>query len=383
MRRVIAGLVVIITLTTTGCRAVTPILSTGSRQLDSSISYSQECIYENILVGLEPAGSDSYFVSGNTNQNIVVYDLSTRKKIRSIDPPPGLIIYNPVIYGSRIVFAATDRKEAEWRELSSAILPFPNVDIYMYDLGSNQMSQLTSEEHGQTSPRIYGDTVVWLDSRNQTDPQDAMDIYALDLKTNKETRITANPTASEMAFSGNTIVWADDRSMDKAAPFLGINDPKLNYDIFAYNLESNKESRITASKQCDRCPAIDGSRITCLRQITEYKADIYTYDLKSRKETLISHDGCAESNPSIQNNRIVWTEPYFTVDELSGRLMVASTVIDCFDMKTRNRTQLTPSETDNTTIPKIWDTPVVYNKAMIYRIGNWADYPVFIMELSK
>ena len=97
MRRFVAGLVVIITLTSTGCRAVTPIVSTGSRQLDSSISYSQECIYENTLVGLEPSGSDSYFVSGNTNQNIVVYDLSTRNKIHSIDPPLGLIIYNSAI----------------------------------------------------------------------------------------------------------------------------------------------------------------------------------------------------------------------------------------------------------------------------------------------
>jgi len=377
MRRFVAGLVVIITLTMTGCRAVTPIVSAGSRQLDISISYSQECIYENILVGVEPAGSDSFFISNDTSQHIVVYDLSTRKKIRSIDPPPGLIIYSPAIYGSRIVFAAADRKEAEWRELSSAILPFPNADIYMYDLETNQMSQLTTEQHGQTSPRIYGDTVVWLDSRNQTESHDSMDIYALDLKTNKETRITANPTAAELAFSGNTIVWADDRYMDKTAPFLGINDPNLNYDIFTYDLESNKESRITASKKCDRCPAIDGSRITWLRQVTEYKADIYTYDLNSMEETLISHDGCAESNPSIQNNRIVWIEQYLEKDARSYQSVICGSAIVYYDLQTKNQTLLTPLERGEQR-----NSPVISGARIVYLRSYGGNY-ICVMELSK
>ena len=367
----------IITLTTTGCRDVTPILSAGSWQLNTDISYSQEAIWENTLVVVEPYG-ENYFLAGNDeHQHIVVYNLNTREKIRSIDPPLGQVIDAPAIYGNKIVFAAMDKGDYFKGMLSSAILPFPNYDIYLYDLETSQMLQLTNEEHGQTSPRIYGDAVVWLDARNQKDPQMSMDIYALDLKTNKETRITANPTASEMAFSGNTIVWADDRYMDKAAPFLGINDPKLNYDIFACDLDAKKEIRITKSKYNDRCPAADGPQITWLRQVTEYKADIYTYDLKSRKETLISHDGCAESNPSIQNNRIVWIEQYLEKDAQSYQSVICGTAIVYYDLKTKTQTLLTPLEAGTSC-----NNPVISQNHLIY----WSTLmgkSVLEMELFK
>jgi len=377
MRRFVAGLVVIITLTTTGCRDVTPILSAGSWQLNTDISYSQEAIWENTFVAVEPYGENYFLAENDEHQHIVVYNLNTRETIRSIDPPPGQVIDAPAIYGNKIVFAAMDKGDYFKGMLSSAILPFPNYDIYLYDLETRQMAQLTNEEHGQTSPRIYGDTVVWLDARNQKDSQMSMDIYALDLKTNKETRITANPTASEMAFSGNTIVWADDRYMDRAAPFLGINDPKLNYDIFAYDLNAKKEIRITKSKYNDRCPAIDGPQITWLRQVTEYKADIYTYDLKSRKETLISHDGCAESTPTIQNNRIVWIDEYLEKDLQTNSPVICGPAIVYYDLKSKTQALLTPLEAGTSC-----NNPVISQNHLIY----WSSLmgkSVFEMELFK
>jgi beta propeller repeat protein len=239
------------------------------------------------------------------------------------------------------------------------------------------MRQLTTEEHSQISPRIYGNAVVWLDSRNRTESHNSMDIYALDLKTNEETRITATPTASEMAFNGNTIVWTDDRYMDKAASFLGINDPKLNYDIFAYDLESKKEYRITTSKNCDRCPAIDGTLITWLRQVTEYKADIYTYNPESRKETLISHDGCAESNPSIQNNRVVWIEQYLEKDAQSYQLVICGSAIVYYDLQTKTQTLLTPLERGEQR-----NNPVISGARIVYFRSNSGNYSC-VLELSK
>jgi beta propeller repeat protein len=365
-------------LTLSGCRAVTPAVSTGNWQVGvNNLEYSQEAVWENTFVGVEPYGLNYWANDNDEHQHIVVYDLNAREKLQSIDPPSGKIIEPPAIYGSEIVFAAMDKKDYFRQMLSSAILPSPNYDIYLYNLETNQMRQLTTEEHSQISPRIYGNAVVWLDSRNRTESHNSMDIYALDLKTNEETRITATPTASEMAFNGNTIVWTDDRYMDKAASFLGINDPKLNYDIFAYDLESKKEYRITTSKNCDRCPAIDGARITWLRQVTEYKADIYTYNLESRKETLISHDGCAESNPSIQNNRVVWIEQYLEKDAQSYQLVICGSAIVYYDLQTKTQTLLTPLERGEQR-----NNPVISGARIVYLRSNGGNYAC-VIELSK
>ena len=378
MRRLGTAIAVIVALAISGCRPVTPVASTGNWQVGvSNLEYSQEAVWENTFVGVEPYGLNYWADNNDEHQHIVVYDLNTREKLQSIDPPSGKIIEPPAIYRNKIVFAAMDKKDHFRQMLSSAILPSPNYDIYLYDLETNQMRQLTTEEHGQISPRIYDDTVVWLDARNQTEPENSLDIYTLDLKTNKETRVTANPTASEMAFNGNTIVWTDDRYVDKAVPFLGINDPKLNYDIFAYDLESNKESRITASKNCDRRPAIEGSQITWLRQVTGYKADIYSYDLKSRKEALISHDGCAESNPSIQNNRVVWVEQYLEKDAQSDKLTICGSAIVHYDLQTKTQTLLTPLERGEQS-----NDPVISGARIMYVRSCGGNYAC-AMELSK
>lgn len=356
----------------------------GTWSPDINLGYSQESIWENILVGLDPYGGDSIFFGNTDNQRIVVYDLNIRKEILSIDPPYGLIESPPSIHNNRIVFAdvAMSKEEYMNRMASSAILPRPDYDIYLFDLQTNQIQQLTREKHAQICPVIYGDTVVWLDDRNTQPGRGGFDIYALDLKTNQETRLTAEPTAecfdsNQLAISENLVVWTDIRNVDKSLRWGGTNDPTYNVDIYAYDLNSKQEFRITTSLNNDMCPDVDKGQITWRRQVTRQKADIFLADFKSHRETLVSHDGYSRSDPSIHDGRIVWGNAVFeTVPEHSSPLLACGTIM-LYDFESRTESLLIPLDTS-----RRLSHPVIYGSYVVYRDKSKAMSPVFVAELS-
>ena len=58
------------------------------------------------------------------------------------------------------------------------------------------------------NPDIYGNTIVWQDTRNGGNP----DIYMYDTSTKKENRVTTSGSATTPAIYGNLIVWSDGRN---------------------------------------------------------------------------------------------------------------------------------------------------------------------------
>ncbi|AKB74937.1 cell surface protein [Methanosarcina lacustris Z-7289] len=133
--------------------------------------------------------------------NIYMYDLSTKKETQIITSRKG--IYNPAIYGDRIVWEDSRNDDGTG-----------NTDIYMYDLSTKQETRITPSYEGgdnnpyQSNPSIYGDKIVWEDWRNGN-----ADIYMYDLSTNKETQITTNKSEQRSpVIYGNTIVWQDNRN---------------------------------------------------------------------------------------------------------------------------------------------------------------------------
>jgi beta propeller repeat protein len=380
MKKLVLGLIVSTIFILAGCQTgVIPVSSpapsttsepAGSWQVGQNLNYSQEPIWDNTLVGLELNLTDPDVKAGQVPQSIVIYDLNTKERKRVIEPPEGLMVDTPSIYENKVVFAAVNRDEYIRHMLSSKLEPEPNYDIFLFDLETDQMQQLTTEEHAQMSPRIYGDTVIWLDARNQPLDQypPPFDVYALDLKTNQETRITANATAegyTQLAISGNLIVWTDMRYADGSITSHPSNASDYNNEIYIYDLTTNQERRLTTSPDNDRCPDIDGKRVIWLRQEDYQKADVFMYDLQSGQETQISHSNYADSNPSIFGDRIVWTDASSSKGNTSNDVIIngipGSSTIVLFDIKAQKETQLTPTEAG-----KVWLLPVIHGNHIIY-----------------
>ena len=184
----------------------------------------------------------------------------------------------PDIYGNRFV----------WTE---------NGNIYMYDISTNIQTQIPINESA-SNPAIYDNKIVWVGHRpndvaidENNNSISRSDIYMYDLSTKKETRISTSGRALNPAIYGDRIVWPDSRNLD----FL--TGPG---DIYMYNLSTEEESRISYSERSSSPPAIYGDRIVwCDRH-----NNIYMYDLSTQKETQITTSGSAMS-PDIYGDIIV------------------------------------------------------------------------------
>ena len=81
-------------------------------------------------------------------------------------------------------------------------------------------TRITTDLDDQVDPAIYGNIIVWEDSRNGN-----LDIYMYDLTTGQETRITTDPANQfAPAIYENKIVWHDYRNG--------------NYDIYMHELKT-------------------------------------------------------------------------------------------------------------------------------------------------
>ena len=186
----------------------------------------------------------------------------------------------PDIYGNRFV----------WTE---------NGNIYMYDISTNIQTQIPINESA-SNPAIYDNKIVWVGHRlndiaidENNNSISRSDIYMYDLSTKKETRVSTSGRASNPAIYGDRIVWPDSRNLD----FLTETG-----DIYMYNLSTEEESRISYSEQSSSAspPAIYGDRIVWC----DSHNNIYMYDLSTQKETQITTSGSAMS-PDIYGDIIV------------------------------------------------------------------------------
>jgi beta propeller repeat protein len=143
---------------------------------------------------------------------IYMYDMAseTETLISAIDHDPEQVNNggDPDIYNNKIV----------WKSMS----PDTGLDIYMYDLGPDGIKdtsddggerQITNAQGAQAAPKIYGDVIVWMDDRNDEDEGDNrnnLDIYVYDLSTQEEAQITSDPNfQGNPDIYGDIIIWID------------------------------------------------------------------------------------------------------------------------------------------------------------------------------
>lgn len=177
----------------------------------------------------------------------------------------------PAIYGNIVV----------WQDSRNG-----NYDIYGKNLSTGQEFAICTAANTQSSPAIYGDVVVWHDSRNGNN-----DIYAKNLSTGQEFAVcTAENNQEVPVIYDDIVVWQDVRNG--------------NYDIFGKNLSTGVEFAVCTDANTQQQPAICGGMVVW-EDNRNGNWDIYgSYSIIPVLGPRIVNNAvvCYYSNPTITSN---------------------------------------------------------------------------------
>jgi YVTN family beta-propeller protein/beta propeller repeat protein len=266
--------------------------------------------------------------------------------------------FSPDVYGDWIVW--TDSRNGQY-----------NYDIYMYDRSTSLETQITTNGVA-VNPSIYGDRIVWSDYRNG---EALGNIYMYDRSTSLETQITTNGVAVNPAIYGDRIVWLGDSN---------------GYDIYIYDLSTSQETQITTSGSA-YSPAIYGDRIVWTNSLNgEVFGNIYMYDLSTHKEAQITISGQA-AYPAIYEDKIVWQDSRNNDGDGSSDIYM-------YDLSTSQETRITtsgkagiPAIYDNRIVWQDWRNGEAYGNIYMYNLstsqetqittGGTAEYPAIYDDI--
>jgi TolB protein len=148
----------------------------------------------------------------------------------------------------------------------------------------------------QRNARISGDLVVWQDDRDPIADEMELrsDIYARDLATGAELKITDNHTASHPDISGNLVVYEDGREGDA--------------DIRIYDITTGEASWIVRRTGSDQLrPAVDGT-IVVWQDSRDGSWRIRGRDLTRNRDFSLARGRGDQINPRVSGGIVVWQE---------------------------------------------------------------------------
>ena len=136
-------------------------------------------------------------------------------------------------------------------------------EVYLANVRTGKMRQLTDDGHPKSQPVISGDIVAWTDQRREIETHDnnsrtargfADDIFVLDLNSRETRRITEVPARrSGLKISGNRLVWQDNRNE--------FDEHYTHQDIYAYDLEADEEIAVAVAPGAQHWVGIEGDRV--------------------------------------------------------------------------------------------------------------------------
>ncbi len=239
----------------------------------------------------------------------------------------------PVLYENKIVWGNGD-------------------DIFMYNLVTEEETQITTDPSRQINPDIYENIIVWEDYRTGNSS-----IFTFNLITKEEIQIAQNPSINKKnpKIYGNKIVYrAGDRfELGKI----------YDSNIFMYDLSTGEETQITNNPLSQYSPDIYKDIIVWSNYWNVESGNIFMYNLSSGEEQGISNVITILEYPAIYENIVVWAD-YRNINA------------DVFTYIIAGR------ETQITTDPSIQKGVSIYNNKIVWqdlRNGNW---DIYMYDLS-
>jgi beta propeller repeat protein len=165
--------------------------------------------------------------------------------------------------------------------------------IHVHTLGTGRDVVVSPVGASASACDISGRIVVWQDVRNGHDA----DIYAYDLDLRKETRLTSTSTdETHPRIDAGLVAWQD--AVDTT-----------NSDIYAEDLATGLVTQVTSEESVQRFADVADGRIVWMDEGDgRDNSEIYLYDVASRVTTRVTrHDGWS-SNPTVSGDRIAYQD---------------------------------------------------------------------------
>lgn len=203
---------------------------------------------------------------------------------RPRDVAPAEALVKPVlVHPSTQTAPAIDGRRVVWQDERSG-----PADIYLADLDTGAIRNLTNSYQWEAIPDISGNYVVWLDGYM------GMGIHGVDISTGTMFTVTVgHRDMSRPSIGGSIVVWADNRAGDD------------DWNIYGYDIARRQEFVIDQSPGRQHDPKIDGKYVVWW----DYKEWVYLYDLTTGKTKAI-HDTWGARLPVVSedDDLAVWME---------------------------------------------------------------------------
>jgi len=240
------------------------------------------------ITGIGHAESSSSIIQGDKITwcdygNITVYNISTGKKIEIINAS------TPAIYGDNIVYVRS--KYADGQPTSDQNAEYNS--LYLYNLSTNEETQLTPYEHAQFGPSIYGNKIVWGRANQVNSSEWSTNISIYDISTKKISDISRTGRAVGGKIYGNIVVWVEQNNESR--------------DIYMRDIAKHETRQVTFDIN-STSPDVYGDRIIWEKQYWVGKNlsnDIYMYNISTNETIRIT----SASDPAIYDDKIVYIRP--------------------------------------------------------------------------
>jgi beta propeller repeat protein len=162
-----------------------------------------------------------------------------------------------------------------------------DADIWYTDLSTDQPYPVSTAPGDQQLTGVSGSRIVFTD-------WNSMDMQVFDVATGQTANLT-NPAGSnslDPAIGGNLVAWTDDRDG--------------NAEIYAQDLSTGEERRITSDALVDESPAVGGGIIVWER-CDGYACDVFAYDWATGEtKQLTATPYASERFPDVYGRTVVF-----------------------------------------------------------------------------
>jgi beta propeller repeat protein len=222
------------------------------------------------------------------NGNITVYNISTSKEIEIVNAS------TPTIYGDNVVYV---RSKYDNGQPASHQNDGSN-SLYLYNLSTNEETQLTPYEHAYFGSSIYGNKIVWTQENEVNSSERSTNISIYDIPTKKVSDISRSGTAAGGKIYGNIVVWVEYQ-----------NGSMNVMDVYMRDIAKHETRQVTFDGNSN-IPDIYGDRIVWEREYwigNNFASDIYMCNISTNETTRITNSTYA-SDPAIYDDKIVYTD---------------------------------------------------------------------------